>query len=241
MKDIFKSAGRQVIATAIIMAIGFVGMNYGSFYKIIKYRIDTWRGVENNTFEQIVELEGNVEQTLIESGDNLVSRVRKVPEINLEIMPPDIRLVVPKIDQNLPVMRVSSENLITKDWGALEQDIQEKLKDGVIHYPGTSLPDKGGNTVITGHSSYFPWDPGRFKDVFALLSEVYEGDKVAMYYDQKKYIYQVTERKIIYPGDLDILKQPKDPDANRLTLITCWPVGTNTKRLVIIGDLVETE
>ena len=133
-------------------------------------------------------------------------------------------------------MRISSENLIRRDWQALEDEMQDALRSGVVHYPGTSVPGEPGNVAVTGHSSYFPWDPGRFKDVFALLHDVVEGDKILVYWDQKKYIYQVSEIDIVLPEDIEVLKQtPND----KLTLITCTPVGTNLKRLIIYAEPVE--
>lgn len=114
--------------------------------------------------------------------------------------------------------------------------MQEALGNGVVHYPGTSLPGESGNIAITGHSSYFPWDQGRFKDVFALLHDVVEGDKIVIYYEQDKYIYEVYDIEVVLPEDIGILKQtPED----KLTLITCTPVGTNLKRLIVSAKPIE--
>lgn len=240
--QIVRDAGRQIFVTLLILVVGFLAMNWSAYYQIAKNEYNKLFGEPNSsTLSQVVEIKNNVAQKLIETGDSTIGQIKKIPDLGLDVAPPDIRLIIPRINQNLPVVRVSSENLISQDWDALEKDIQEKLKDGVIHYPGTSFPDDGGNTVITGHSSYFPWDPGRFKDVFALLSDVDKGDKIALYYKQKKYIYQISDKKVVMPSEIDILKQPGDLTQNKLTLITCTPVGTNLKRLVVIGDLIATE
>ncbi|MBT3865351.1 class E sortase [Candidatus Peregrinibacteria bacterium] len=242
MQEVLKNAGRQVGVTLVILVVAFLAMNWRAYYQIASNEIDKLMGVEPEpTLTELVEIDKEVEQKLLKTDESTMARVRTIPDINLEIAPPDTRLIIPRISQNLPVLRVSSQNLINHDWDALEEDIQNKLKDGVIHYPGTSFPDQGGNTVITGHSSYFPWDPGRFKDVFALLNDVVVGDKIAMYYDQTKYVYEISEKIVVLPSQIDILKQPSQKDENKLTLITCTPVGTNLKRLVVIGDLVATE
>jgi sortase A len=141
-------------------------------------------------------------------------------------------VIIPRISKNVPVVTISSEALINRDWGKLEQQIQEALRDGVVHYPSTAFPDEEGNMVITGHSSYFTWDPGRFKDVFALLHDVQIGDKLYVYHDQNRYDYEVFDTKIVLPTQVDVLTQE---GADRLTLITCTPVGTNLKRLVVLA------
>jgi len=129
-------------------------------------------------------------------------------------------------------VKVSTENLIRRDWGALEADIQEALKGGVVHYPGTAQAGDSGNVVLTGHSSYFPWDPGRFKDVFALLHEIVIGDDIIVYHDQQKVKYTVYETKVVTPDQVQVLTQEGE---ERLTLITCTPVGTNLKRLIVLA------
>jgi len=107
----------------------------------------------------------------------------------------------------------------------------------VVRYPGSAKPGTDGNTFIFGHSSNFPWISGDYNDVFALLDNVVYGDDIIVYYNQEKYVYKIFEKKIIKPGDVSILK--KNTDTSEITLMTCWPVGTDLNRLVVIGKLVK--
>lgn len=237
IKTILKNGLKQFVVTILILIVGFFAMNYQAYYAIIKNQIDKFFGIQSGKeLTDIVQNNKVTEQKLVSTDKTLVKQIQEIPKLEMAITPPDMRLIIPRINQNIPIVRVPSENLIKRDWGALEKDMQDSLKDGVVHYPGTSMPDQTGNTVITGHSSYFPWDPGRFKDVFALLHEVVLGDKIAIYYNQHKYVYQVSEIKMVMPSDIDVLKQTTD---RRITLITCTPVGTNLKRLIVIGILIE--
>lgn len=237
IKIILKNGLKQFVVTILILIIGFFAINYQAYYAIIKNQIDKFFGIQSGQeLTDIVQNNKIIEQKLVSTDKTLVKQIQEVPKLEMAITPPDMRLIIPRINQNIPIVRVPSENLIKRDWGALEKDMQDSLKGGVVHYPGTSMPDQTGNTVITGHSSYFPWDPGRFKDVFALLHEVVLGDKIAIYYNQHKYVYQVSEIKVVMPSDIDVLKQTTD---QRITLITCTPIGTNLKRLVVIGTLLE--
>lgn len=225
-----KSLTRQLLASLIFLGIGFLVLNWSSYSQIFKLRFERLVGVnQENILEDLVEDKTPQETYLVASADPEVQK-RQIPPLDLEITPLDNRLIVPRINQNIPIVRVSSESLIKRDFGALEAEMQKALQEGVVHYPGTSLPGQRGNTVITGHSSYFPWDPGRFKDVFALLHDVVVGDKIVVYYKQTKYTYEVFDKVVVLPQDIDVLKQtPED----QITLITCTPVGTNLKRLIV--------
>jgi len=154
----------------------------------------------------------------------------------LPINPPDNRIMIPKIGQNIPIKEVDPKNLVDQKWNGLEQDIQEALKEGVVRYPGTAQPGQNGNVFITGHSSYYLWDPGRYKDVFALLHELALGDTITIFYDENRYDYVVKEIRVVSPKEIDVLQQSND---KRLTLMTCTPIGTAINRLVVIAEQVE--
>lgn len=246
IKDVLSDIWRQIVASIIILIIGFFVLNWSAYYQIVMNKYHTFKhGEQQNVLDEIAgtsstDLKNPLANTsenksTITSENGTITEEPEIPLINMEIAPTDNRIIIPRIDQNIPIVSVSSENLIKKDFDALEKDMQEALKDGVVHYPGTSYPNQKGNVVITGHSSYFPWDPGRFKDVFALLHDMVKGDIIVVYYEQKKYYYEVTEIKVVMPENIDVLKQTP---GDQLTLITCTPIGTNLKRLIVIAKPV---
>jgi len=228
---------RFVSSSAIIFIVIFFAMNWNAYSTIIMNKLGFLKpsaGEEEmlgtGTTDDL-QSSGDVQDLMDLSKDPEIQKTQ-IPQLALDVMPPDTRIVIPRINKNVPVVTVSSEALINRDWARLEQEIQEALQGGVVHYPSTAFPGEEGNVVITGHSSYFPWDPGRFKDVFALLHDVQIGDKIYMYYNQKRYDFEVYETKVVLPSQVDVLTQE---GGNRLTLITCTPVGTNLKRLVIFA------
>lgn len=237
IKTVLKDAGRQLGASLIILVIGFLVLNWSAYSQIANKQWNNWFGSKTvSPLTQLVEnkpiVYGN--QNLQTSSDPTIQK-KQIPPLEMEIAPSDDRIIIPRIDQNIPIVRVSSDSLIKRDWDALENEMQKALRDGVVHYPGTSLPGQTGNVVVTGHSSYFPWDPGKFKDVFALLHDVVKGDRIVVYYNQDKYIYEVNDIKVVLPDNIEILKQTPD---DRITLITCTPVGTNLKRLIVTAKLI---
>ncbi|MFC1615984.1 sortase [Patescibacteria group bacterium] len=250
VKAILKNTIRQITIYAVALVIVVFALNASAYYKIIKNEIEKLLGIkEESPLMELVEPPEidistkdidpkDYTKTVLKSSSGTEEKSQFIPPLNIEVFPVDNRLVIPRIDQNIPIVNVSSENLIKRDWSALEKDLQGALQDGVVHYPGTSLPGQNGNVVITGHSSYFPWDAGRFKDVFALLHDVVVGDKILVYHEQKKYIYEISEIKVVLPQDIKVLQQTED---DQITLITCTPVGTNLKRLIVVGKLLKQE
>ena len=78
---------------------------------------------------------------------------------------------------------------------------------------------------------------GDYNEVFASLDQVKYNDDIIIYYWQKKFTYRIREKKVIKPGDVSVLKRNKKK--SELTLMTCWPIGTTLKRLVVTWELIE--
>lgn len=227
--EVIKDALKQLIVTLVIFAVLLALMNIPALYQVAQYNVGKAFININSPMNELVDIKQAPQEDFAISSNPEIQK-RQIPHLSLDIMPTDNRIVIPRIDKNIPIVRVTSENLVKRDFNALEAQMQDALKNGVVHYPGTSIPGEPGNFAVTGHSSYFPWDAGRFKDVFALLHEVAIGDKIIVYWNQKKYVYEVQEKEVVLPNDVDILKSNQE---DKLTLITCTPVGTNLKRLVV--------
>ena len=154
---------------------------------------------------------------------------------DMKIYPSDNRLYIPRINKNVPLVTVPQH----QNWNQLETNIQAGLQEGVVVHPISHSPGSFGNLFLTGHSSYYAWDDGRFKDVFALLHEVKVGDSIEVYWEGKKYVYKIKAEEVVSPTAVEVLNQPKDKFL--LTLMTCTPVGTNKNRLILTGELKSQE
>lgn len=240
-KEFFLNLTKKALASLTIFTALFLLMNYQAYAQIFKRKIEniTQTG-QANVFEALEPAKSAAPEAvqLLPLYKNPEYARKKIADLSIGIAPPDTRLIIPRIEKNVPMVTVKTENLIKKNWEGLEKDIMNALRNGVIHYPGTAMPGQKGNIVVTGHSSYFPWDPGRFKDVFALLHEVKLKDKIYLFHNQKKYVYEVSDIKVVTPDQVDLLKQTEE---DRLTLITCTPIGTNLKRLIVTAKLISVE
>ncbi len=225
-----------VLVSVIVFAAIYIVLNWQALKLIAVHYWDVWHGFESPLEDLVASKQAPPETLLSSASQSKEHFAALIPQLNIEVFPVDTRIIIPRINQNVPVIGVKNENLIARRWDQLEADIQKSLRNGVVHYPGTALPGDNGNVVITGHSSYYAWDQGRFKDVFALLHDVRMGDKVVVYFNQKKFVYEVDNIKTVAPKDVDVLARTKK---EQLTLITCTPIGTNLKRLVVTAKLVE--
>lgn len=132
------------------------------------------------------------------------------------------RIIINKINVNAPV--IYDQKTVN------EANFLQALHNGVVHYPQTSFPGQQGNVVIFGHSSGQWWAPGNYKFVFTLLDKLKLQDLIFLDYNGTRYIYRVYDITVVKPTDLSVLNQGSN---NTLTLITCTPVGTSAKRLIV--------
>jgi sortase A len=241
--DTLKELGKFAAVSAVSFVVVLLVMNFSAYYQMASYWLDKWKGqTTQNTKNLETLVDGKTATDYLKVGQIgipfLPTAGSGSPVVDLEVMPPDNRIVLPKIGKNVPIVEVPDTNLIAQNWKGLEEDIQAGLKTGVVHYPGTALPGQVGNFFLTGHSSYYFWEHSKYKDIFALLPEMEIGDQVVVYYNQKKYTYEITDKKTVSPSDTEVLRQTDD---KRITMMTCVPVGTDLNRLILVGKLVETK
>ncbi|MDB4979069.1 MAG: putative sortase [Candidatus Peribacteria bacterium] len=215
----------------LIFVVLFVALNYQSFWQIASARLAPF--LENPSMDSAGQ---KLQQDMPwldkekRAEGNLLSFLPPVG-------PPQNRMIIPKLNLNVPLINPSTAALINQNWDQVEKDIQHGLQEGVVHYPGTAKAGQAGNFFITGHSSYYPWDPGRYKTVFARLQELNVGDEYTVYYNGDRHRYIVDTKKEVKPSDVSVLDQPADKRIS--TLMTCTPVGTTLRRLILVSREVD--
>lgn len=150
---------------------------------------------------------GNISDTVAYSNDG---------KNGSKPIPQDNRLVIPQMGLDATVNEGKYANT---------------LKHGLWRRPNTSTPDKGGNTVIVGHRFTYN-DPA----IFYHLDKVKEGDKFALFWQGKEYLYRVNEVRIVNPNQIEIEENTNEPT---LTLYTCTPIWTAKQRLVLIATPIK--
>lgn len=161
---------------------------------------------------------------------------KEYPTFTASISPIDSRIIIPKLWVNAPIMEMWKSALAFSNWKEFENSVQWELKNWVVHYPWTARAWEIWNMFVTGHSSYYPWDDWNYKDIFARLHKLEVWDEYYIYQNQKKYTYKITTKKEVNPKNVSVLSQPKNKRIS--TLMTCTPVWTSLRRLIITSELL---
>lgn len=146
---------------------------------------------------------------------------------------PEPLLIIPKINVTVPVI-YNIGNDQTSQLAAMEQ--------GVAHFsiPGaSSVPGQVGNTVVAGHSSNDVFGGGDYKFIFSQLPRLTTGDTIYMNYQSRRYTYIVTGTEEVQPSEINKLVYQTDKPV--LTLITCVPLGTARKRLLVTAEQISPD
>ncbi|MBT3349512.1 sortase [bacterium] len=239
-RPLWKDLAVFAMTTIGVWSVTQVGMNFSAYSQIADFKISE---LKTSVFEKesselaVVPQIQKIEKVKTPFRDSKIKPKNSAKNVfsDIRVHPSDNRVVLPRIGKNVPLVMVPSH----KNWKKLEATIQSGLQDGVVVHPVSHAPGNFGNFFLTGHSSYYVWDNGRYKDVFALLHELEVGDEVEVYWEGKKYLYQLDQSFVIPPTQTSVLNQPTDE--KMITLMTCTPVGTNKNRLIWTGDLIAVE
>ncbi len=135
----------------------------------------------------------------------------------------NFELIIDKLNIKSPVIL---------DVDPVNKDVyNQELTKGVAHMKGTAMPGDKGNVFIYGHSSSDIKSP--YDKIFSNLNNLNNDDKIIINYKNSVYTYRVIEKKIVEKTDLSVIEQKNN---SLLTLMTCWPLGTTEKRLIIIAE-----
>ena len=122
---------------------------------------------------------------------------------------------IPSINIKLPIYYGSSVDILKKGVGVLE---------------GTSLPVGGENThsVLSAHTGLAN------QKLFTDIDKLKDGDVFYLHILKKDLAYKVNQIKVVHPDEIDELKISDEKDY--VTLLTCYPYGINTERLLVRGE-----
>ncbi len=154
------------------------------------------------------------------------------PSANVVVGPENL-LIIPKINVSVPTIY---------DVGTDYDSQMKAMVGGVANFPivgASSRPGQIGNTVFAGHSSNDIIDVGDYKYIFAKLDKLTVGDTIYINYQSKRYIYTVTSTVVVMPTDVSKLVYPTTKPI--LTLVTCTPLGTALKRLLVTAEQISPD
>lgn len=188
----------------------------------IEKRLDKKYIVKDNKGSTLTKVEPSKPKGLLAKAINFNQVEFLVPQ------DPNFSVVIPKIGANARVIaNVDPSN---------EKIYLEVLKNGVAHAEGTAFPGEGGHIFLFAHSTDYFWNVSSYNAVFYLLYKLEKGDEVNLFYQGHRFVYQVIEKKVVDPDQVEYLTRKTNKEF--LTLQTCWPPGTTLKRLLVFAKRV---
>lgn len=124
-----------------------------------------------------------------------------------------MRLIIPRIKVNAPIV----ERGLVQGWMVVAPGY------AVTHFTFSAYPGAPGNAVLYSHDG----------TAFRHLDSLSVGDTILVQTPGGTAAFQVRELRVVSPDTVSVL------DATQtavLTLLTCYPYGVDTSRLVVIAD-----
>lgn len=122
---------------------------------------------------------------------------------------------IPKINVKLPIYHGDRDKVLEK---------------GVAHIPNTAFPigGIGNHSVLSAHTGY----PTQV--LFDNLDDLAIGDEIKVSVLDETLIYKVTAKNIVKPDNISLLSV--DDRKDLISLITCYPYGVNSHRLIVTAE-----
>jgi LPXTG-site transpeptidase (sortase) family protein len=142
---------------------------------------------------------------------------------------------------NITIPKITASARVVKDVSPFDKAEYTKVleKDVVAAAKGTNVPGSGfGKSIyIFAHSTQQGLGMVRKNAVFYLLGDLKTDDVIFVDYQGINYTYKVYNQKIVSATDIEYLEY-SDEGKEVLILQTCWPIGTDWKRLLVFADRV---
>jgi sortase A len=111
-----------------------------------------------------------------------------------------------------------------------------RLKDlerGPGLFPGSPLPGQKGNVAIAGHRT-------TFGAPFSRINEIHDKEIITLESRDGTFTYVANgEPRIVSATNTEVIKTT-DPEKATLTLVSCYPKWTSSKRIIVVATLDST-
>lgn len=202
---------KKVLVGVILLLLGLTALLL-TYWPVIKAKISQYRFSEPSTSNVVISKDGDITKEI-------------KPETKEVILDSKFGLYIPKIKSNASVVANVSPYK--------EAEYIKALETGIAHAKGTVTPDQKGNVFLFAHSAVNFYERNKYDVYFYLLHELKKDDEIFVSYNGIIYKYRVQEVKIVNRDEVKYLSKYSDQDT--LTLMTCYPAGTDWKRTIVIA------
>jgi LPXTG-site transpeptidase (sortase) family protein len=243
----FKEVGLFLGIFVSVFVISIVFVNAGLFINTIKWAFSSVKA-ESYVFSSDVsgsidmfwstEDQSDILKSVAKDRIPYVSSQQKIEaslqqkkyDFSYSLLPPGNRLYIPAIGVDAPIVDID----VTSEAKLKHWDFNTELFSGVVKYPSTPEPWYKGNTLIFGHTSYYRWKKNPFGEVFAKIYELKVHDEIKIAWKWQLYTYEIIDTMIVTPDKVDAAYM-KYTNGEYITLMWCYPVGSDSRRGLIIA------
>jgi LPXTG-site transpeptidase (sortase) family protein len=202
---------KKVLVGVVLLLLGLTALVL-TYWPVIKAKVFQYKFPEPSTNNVVLSEDGNITKEI-------------EPETKEVILDSEFGLYIPKIKSNASVVA----DVSPYDKG----EYVKALKTGIAHAKGTVTPNKEGNVFLFAHSAVNFYERNKYDVYFYLLHELKKNDEIFVSYNGIIYKYRVEEVKIVHREEVKYLSKYSDKDT--LTLMTCYPAGTDWRRTIVIA------
>jgi sortase A len=146
------------------------------------------------------------------------------------------RILIPALDIDAPVMRVSLEAQNSGGRDFYQWDVPDSFAAG--WHEDSAKIGEAGHIVLNGHNNVFG-------AIFGDLAHLPVGEQIVLEDGRGVYVYRVVHHELLHEAGASLRERLANArwiapsKENRLTLVTCWPNTTNTHRLIVVAEPVQ--
>lgn len=232
-------------ASNIIEGISWESINMNNLEESSKSSIassDNFENLQSDKYMDILEskldlLHSDDDKTIYEKDLNKYLKNKlKDYSLDFNLLPPDKRIEIPEIEVNAPILDIT----YTTPEKIKNADYDEELYKWVVKYPFTPDPNHKWAVLIFGHTSYYWWKKNPYWEVFAKIPLLKTWSKIKMVWWGSAYDYEVIDKLIKTPNQV-AAEYEKYKDDKYLILMWCYPIGTSSKRMMIIAKQINLD
>lgn len=181
-------------------------------------------------------LSGTDNSNIIDTQEGfLIARIREYP-FDFNTLAPVNKLIIPSLGIDIPI--IEPKTMSTEDF--LKANYDEELKQWVVKYPTTPAPWTSGNSLIFGHTSQEFRKHNPYSMIFKGIPKLENGDNIQVVWDNNLYQYEVVDKFIVLPSQVNAqYLSYHHAGASYITLMGCYPLGTDKKRIMVVAKLVK--
>ena len=147
---------------------------------------------------------------------------------------------VPVEEFSLKIPKIGAEANVVKNVSPFDKNEYLPIleNDLVAQAQNSGLPgDKSKSIYLFAHSTKQGLQMVRSNSVFYLLGQLRSNDPIFIRYNGKIYGYRVYNQKVVGANEVEYLDY-KEEGREILILQTCWPIGTDWKRLLVFAERI---